>query len=69
MTFEQILEILQSGKTNYQIAADLHALLGQQTVTQTQKTAVKSRKPRGPNKPKPQVFTLTNGTEQSQDIN
>ena len=71
VTFDQILEIvnavaddiLKSGKTRFQIAADLHA---KSDVPQIHKPIVKARKARGPNKPKP--LLLTNGNE-NQDVN
>lgn len=64
MTFEQLVEIINdSSKTAYQKAADLHALLNQ---SPPPAKTIKSRKSRGPNKPKP--LLLSNGAE-NQDVN
>ena len=83
MTFEQILAIVRyldgadlltiaADKTIYHLAADLYSRLGDTTKPTWHKpnptnVTAKARKPRGPNKPKPQQpnaeLTLTQGGE------
>ena len=62
MTFEEIMEILKSAKTDYQKAADLHAAI--QTATRPSALTLqpqKTRKPRTAPKPKTPVSDSLNG--------
>jgi len=62
MTFEQILEILKSGKTEYQVAADLHAaILKASMPSALSLKPQKERKKREPRKPAIPAADLMNG--------
>lgn len=62
MTFEQILEILKSGKTEYQVAADLHAaILKASTPSALNIRPATPRKKREARKPATPAADLLNG--------
>lgn len=67
MTFEQILEILKSGKTEYQVAADLHAaILKASTPSALNLNPMKERKKREARKPATPAADLMNGHDSTE---